>query len=122
MVIQGSFDVALHSHSGFEAMLTVTVPPPAPTDVVVGWTLYVQPCDWLTEKDCPATTAVPVRDLPEVAATVAVTAADPLPAAGDSESHGTLLEAVQGQDAAAVIAMAAVVPDAPAVMDAGLIA
>lgn len=38
MVIHESLDVALHSHSGFAAMLTVTVPPPAPTDVVVGCT------------------------------------------------------------------------------------
>ena len=39
MVIHESFDVALHSHSGFEAMLTVTVPPPAPTEELAGWTL-----------------------------------------------------------------------------------
>src|SRR5687767_9447686 len=101
-------------------MLTVTVPPPAPTEVLVGWTLKVQPCDWLTEKACPATTAVPVRDLPEVAATVTATEAGPLPAAGENVSHGTLLEAVQGQDGVVVIAIAAVVPEGPAPRDAGL--
>ena len=39
MLSHEAFDAALHSHSGFEAMLTVTVPPPAPTELVVGWTL-----------------------------------------------------------------------------------
>ena len=38
MVIHESLDVALHSHSAFAAMLTVTVPPAAPTDVLVGCT------------------------------------------------------------------------------------
>ena len=37
-------------------------------------------------------------------------------------SHDTLLDAVHGQFAAAVIAIGAVVPDGPAAMDAGLIA
>jgi len=39
IVIHESLDVALHSHSGFDAMLTVTVPPLAPMEVLVGWTL-----------------------------------------------------------------------------------
>ena len=49
-------------------------------------------------------TAVPVRALPDVPATVTVTDAGPLPAAGVSVSHGTLLAAVQGH--AGVVAMA----------------
>ena len=80
----------------------------------------MQPCDWLTEKACPATTAVPVRDLPDVAATITETEAGPLPDAGERVSHGTLLEAVHGQEAVAVIAIEAVVPDGPAPRDIGL--
>src|SRR5215207_5837313 len=67
MVSHKTLDVALHSHSASAVMLTVTVPPAAPTDVLVGCTPKVQPCDWLTDKVCPATTAVPIRDLPDVA-------------------------------------------------------
>ena len=39
IVIHGSLDDALHSQSWFAEMLTTTVPPPAPTEVVVGWTV-----------------------------------------------------------------------------------
>ena len=60
--------------------------------------------------------------MPDVAATVTDTEAGPLPDAGESVSHDTLLDAVQGQDAAAAIAIEAVVPDGLAAMDAGLIA
>src|SRR5215207_846807 len=73
MVSHKTLDVALHSHSASAVMLTVTVPPAAPTDVLVGCTPKVQPCDWLTDKVCPATTAVPIRDLPDVAPTVTET-------------------------------------------------
>ena len=82
----------------------------------------MQPCDWLTEKGWPATTAMPVRDLPEVAVTVTETEAGPLPDAGERVSQGTLLEAVHGQAAVVAIATGAVVPDGPAPREVGLIA
>ena len=82
----------------------------------------MQPCDWLTRNDRPATTAVPERDLPELGATVTETEAGPVPEAGDRESHGTLLAAVHGQAAVAVIAICALVPAGPASREGGEIA
>jgi hypothetical protein len=115
-------DEADQSHSALVAMLTLTVPPPAPTVALAGCTLYVHPCDWLTENGSPATTAVPVRDLPAVAATAAETVAGPVPDAGVSVSHGTLLDAVHGHAAVVVMAIAAVLPEGAAAIEAGLIA
>ena len=94
----------------------------AATEALSGEIVNEHPGDWEIVTGWPATTALPERDGPVVAATVTNTEADPLPDAGESESHDTLLDAVQGQDAGAVIAMAVVVPDGPAASDAWSIA
>jgi hypothetical protein len=76
----------------------------------------------LTRNERPATTAVPERDLPEVGPTVTETDAGPVPAAGESDSQGTLLTAVHGQAAVVAIAIGATAPAGPASSEGGEIA
>jgi hypothetical protein len=84
--------------------LTLEVPASAATDSVVGATVNVQDePDWVTVTASPATVTMPVRALaPVLAAMLSVTAPLPLPEAGLTVIHDTLLVAVQPQPEGAV--------------------
>ena len=119
--IQLSLETADHSHSAFALTVTGKVPPPDPICPLEGWTTYEHPCDWMTTNGCPATTAVPVRERPVVAAAANATDAGPLPDGGLTVSQATLLAAVHGHAGVVVIAMEPFPPEAGTDCEGGAI-
>ena len=118
--IQLSLETAAHSHSAFahgDRQRTAT-----------GSGLSARrldnvraPCDWVTTNGCQATTAVPVRERPVVAAAANVTDAGPLPDGGLTVSQATLLAAVHGHAGVVVMAMAPFPPEAGTDCEGGAI-
>jgi hypothetical protein len=103
--------------------LTEPLPPAAATFCPDDDKEYEQPVPCCTANVCPAAVMVPLRDGPPFAVTVKRTVPLPDPLApAEMVIHGALLEAVQGQDGVAAIAIEAVVPEGSAAMDVGSIA
>ena len=103
IAIQESLLDAVQAQPAAAVTFTVRVPPVASAVKVSGETSKLQPGDCVTVTVCPAIVRVPVRAGPFVAATVKVTVAGPLPlVADDITIHGSLLDAVHVQPAAAL--------------------
>jgi hypothetical protein len=106
---------AVHPHPDGAVMATLDVPASAPTDSDVGAAVNVQDVpDWVTVTASPPIVTMPVRALMlEFAAIVNVTDPLPLPDAGLTVIHDTLLVAVHPQPAGVVTPTEAVLAPSP---------
>ncbi len=101
-VIQDVLLAAVHVQPFAADSAVVPVPPPAPIDWLVGLIPYEQgvaaAAAWFTVNVCPPMVSVPLRAPPELAATLKLTVALPLPLVADvSVIQDALLAAVQAQ-------------------------
>jgi hypothetical protein len=113
IVIHGCALDAVHAQPEAAVTFTVRVPPAGSMVCVKGATSNEQPGDCVTVTNVPAMVSVPVRDGPEVGATVNVTVAGPVPAAAPTVIHSALLAAVHGQPAPLVTVTTCDPPAAP---------
>lgn len=99
IVIHGCALEAVQAHPAPPATFTVRLPPEASTLCESGDTSNEQPADCVTVTALPAIVTVPVRDGPDVGATLSVTVPAPMPVAGATVIQSALLEAVHGHPA-----------------------
>jgi hypothetical protein len=119
IVIHGCALEAVHAQPAPPLTFTVRVPPEASTLCESGDTSNVHPGDCVTVTALPAIVSVPVRDGPDVGATLSVTVPGPAPAAGATVIQSALLEAVHGHPAPLVTATTWDPPADPAEYDSG---
>ena len=94
-LIHGSPLEAVHPQPASVVMVMAPPAPPAPADTLVGLTLNAQPEPCVTWMVLPATSTVPLRCGPEVAAMSSVTEPSPEPLAGFTAIQGAWLVASQ---------------------------
>jgi hypothetical protein len=114
IVIHGCALDAVHAHPAAAVTFTVRVPPAGSTVCVRGVTSNEQPGDCVTVTNVPAIISVPVRDGPDVGATLNVSVPGPAPAAAATVIQSALLAAVHGHPAPAVTVTTCDPPAAPA--------
>lgn len=119
-VTHGALLVAIQVHPAAADTAMVPGPPPAGTVVDGGVSVIVQPESWVTVTGRPATSRVPFRPGPELAAIVRSIPPLPLPPGAEAiVIHPAADEAVQPHDGAPVTSMRAERPAAGAPMVSG---